>query len=103
MAFRQLLFTNSDRSYWIILNKVLDRMGGPVLYKQTALIRMQRTFERKNSMMTSWTNHEHTAKRQRRGGMRAVCLPTVLSLSPVNRFNGKLGNETSIDSRYSRH
>jgi hypothetical protein len=54
-------------------------------------------------MTTSLIHNEHTAKRQRRGSMRAVCLLTVLSLSPVNRFNGKLGNDTSIDSRYSRH
>ena len=54
-------------------------------------------------MTTNWTFKEYSAKRQRRGGMHAVCLPTVLSLSPAYKFGGRLGNETSIDSRRIRH
>ncbi len=54
-------------------------------------------------MLTSWTYKEHTAKRPSCAGMRGVCLSVSLSLSPINIFGGRLGQETSIDSRHNRH
>jgi hypothetical protein len=57
-------------------------------------------------MMMSWTYQEHTAKRQPCAGRRGVCLRMRLSLASVslgtNIFGGRLGQETSIDSRYIR-
>jgi len=57
-------------------------------------------------MMTSWTYKEHTAKPTSCAGMRGLCLASALSLasvtSGVNIFDGKLGQATSIDSRYIR-
>jgi hypothetical protein len=49
-------------------------------------------------MMMSWTNKEHTAKRQPTAAMSGVCLAGPF----VNRYDGRLG-QTSIDSRYIRH
>jgi len=59
--------------------------------------------EEEISMMMSRTYKEHVAKWQPSAAMRGVCLRTGLSLSPVNTFNGRLGQATSIDSRYIRH
>ncbi|HZE68791.1 MAG TPA: hypothetical protein VE135_04595 [Pyrinomonadaceae bacterium] len=53
-------------------------------------------------MMTSRTYKEHVDKWQPSAAMRGVCLRTGLSLSPVNTFSGRLGQATSIDSRYIR-
>jgi hypothetical protein len=53
-------------------------------------------------MMMSWTNRKHAAKRPGYSGTGA-CLRVRLSSSPVNIFSGKLGQETSIDSRNIRH
>jgi len=53
------------------------------------------------SMLTSWTNKEHTAKRQPTAAMRSVCLRAGLGLSSVNIFGGRPG-QASIDSRYIR-
>lgn len=55
-------------------------------------------------MMTSKTQKQYTAKWQPYAGMRGVvCLS--LSLSPVNIFSGRLGQQAtqSIDSRHIRH
>ena len=53
-------------------------------------------------MMKSRTYKEHVAKRQPSPAMRAACLRIGLSLSSVNTFSGRLGQMTSIDSRYVR-
>jgi hypothetical protein len=57
-------------------------------------------------MMTSRTYKEHVAKWQPSAAMRAACLRTGLSLASVmlgvNTFSGRLGQATSIDSRYIR-
>jgi hypothetical protein len=53
-------------------------------------------------MMTSRTHKEHVAKWQPSGAMCGVYLRTGLGLSPVNTFSGRLGQATSIDSRYIR-
>ena len=57
-------------------------------------------------MMTTRTYKEHVAKWQPSAAMRRVCLLGRLSLAIVtlgiNTFNGRLGQETSIDSRYIR-
>ncbi len=53
-------------------------------------------------MMTNWTPKEHKAKGQPYAGARGViCLG--LGSSSVNTFGGRLGQETSIDSRQIRH
>jgi hypothetical protein len=55
-------------------------------------------------MMMTRTNKEYAAKWQPSAGMHGVvCLG--LSLSPVNIFNGNLGQQAtqSIDSRHIRH
>ncbi len=52
-------------------------------------------------MLTSWTNKEHTTKRQPTAAMRGVCLNANPG-SAVNLFNGRLG-QAYIDSRYIRH
>lgn len=55
-------------------------------------------------MLTSQTYKEHSTKWQQPGGaMRGVVCALGLSLSTVNNFGGKLGQETSIDSRHIRH
>jgi hypothetical protein len=53
-------------------------------------------------MMTSRTYKEHVAKWQPSAAMRATCLRVGLGLSSVNTFSGRLGQATSIDSRYIR-
>ncbi|MCM3870786.1 MAG: hypothetical protein ND895_08850 [Pyrinomonadaceae bacterium] len=56
-------------------------------------------------MMTSRTNKEHVAKWQP-SAASGVCLPAALSSASVtlgvNTFSGRLGQATSIDSRYIR-
>lgn len=54
-------------------------------------------------MMMSWTAKERAAKPTRSAGMYGVCLQAVRSLSLVNNFGGRLGQETSMDSRHIRH
>jgi hypothetical protein len=53
------------------------------------------------SMLTSWSNKEHTAKRQPKAAMPGVCLPASLGVSSVNIFGGRRG-QAFIDSRYIR-
>jgi hypothetical protein len=54
-------------------------------------------------MMLTRTNKEHTTKWQPSAAMRGVCLKVGLGLSATNIFSGRLGQATSIDSRYLRH
>jgi hypothetical protein len=55
-------------------------------------------------MLTSWTFKEHTAKRQPCAAIYGAVYALRLSLSSViNTFSGRLGQETSIDSRHIRH
>ncbi len=58
-------------------------------------------------MMKLRTYKEHVAKWQPSAAMRGVCLRTGLSSASlplgVNIFGGRLGQETTIDSRYIRH
>jgi hypothetical protein len=79
--------------------KLLDRIGGPTLYKNA------RAAARggENQMLTSWTHKEHTTKRRPTAAMRGVCLGVQPSSSPVNIFDGRLGQAASIDSRHLRH
>jgi hypothetical protein len=55
-------------------------------------------------MMTSRTYKEHSTKWQPRAGMYPVvcALGLGLSLSAINVFGDRLGQETSIDSRRIR-
>lgn len=82
---------------------MLDRIGGPVLYKEGCALTGVAHCEEKLSMMTSRTYKEHTAKWSTRVEMRAVCLAGGLSLSSVNYFGARLGQPTAIDSRNIRH
>ena len=63
--------------------------------------------EEEISMMTLRIYKEHVAKWQPSGAMRGVCLSAGLSSASVtlgvNIFSGRLGQLTSIDSRYIRH
>jgi len=87
-------------SSWSDLQKELDMIGGPTLYKNARA--KQRDGE--IQMMMTWTYTEHTAKRQPSIGMRGFACLLGLSLSPINTFGGSLGQkETSIDSRHIRH
>ena len=62
--------------------------------------------EEEISMMTSRTYKEHAAKWQPSAAMRGVCLSAGQSSASVtlgvNIFSGRLGQTTSIDSRYIR-
>jgi hypothetical protein len=70
-----------------------------LLYTST----LARQREGENKMLMSWTNREHTAKRQPYAGMSGVCLSLAPGSLAVNKFDGKLRRETSIDRRYIRH
>jgi hypothetical protein len=83
-----------------LCKKELDRIGGPTLYKN-ARAKMR---EGEDQMMMTWTQTEHTAKRQPSVGMRGAVRLLSLSLSPINTFGGGLGQKArSIDSRHIRH
>jgi hypothetical protein len=90
----------SELSKKVCSQKELDRIAGPILYKNArAMMR-----EGEDQMMTNWTYTEHTAKRQPLIGMRGDACLLGLNLSPINTFVGRLGQrETSIDSRHIRH
>ena len=85
---------------------MLDRIGGLVLYKIIRASNRIAHGEEEISMMTSRTYKEHVAKWQPSGAMRGVCLSAGLSQASVtlgvNIFSGRLGQATSIDSRYIR-
>ena len=70
-----------------------------LLYTRT-LARQQRDGE--NQMLMSWTNRERNAERQPYAGMPGVRLLLAPGSLAVNKFDGKLGQET-IDSRHIRH
>ncbi len=54
-------------------------------------------------MLTSWTDKEHSPKSRPYTGMRGLACALGLSLPAANNFGGRLGQETSIDSRRIRH
>src|SRR5436190_2564681 len=95
----------ASSSFRKCFQKMLDRIGGPVLYKTIRVMRRAHG-EEEISMMTTRTHKEHVAKWQPSAAMRGVCLPGRLSLAfvilGINTFNSRLGQETSIDSRYIR-
>jgi hypothetical protein len=88
----------------VFLDKVLDRIDAPVLYKEGCAKIEPRIVRKKLSMLISWTNKEHSTKRQPGTGMRGMCSSVGLGLLPVNTFGGRLGQRqaTAIDSRYIR-
>ena len=69
-----------------------------LLYTST----LARQREGENQMLMSWTNRERNAERQPYAGMPGVCLLLAPGSLAVNKFDGKLGQET-IDSRHIRH
>ena len=89
--------TSASRSN--CFQKLLDRIGGPTLYKNA---RATASVGEKQ-MLTSWTHKEHTTKRRPTAAMRGVCLGVRPSMSAVNIFDGRLGQAASIDGRYLRH
>jgi hypothetical protein len=54
-------------------------------------------------MMMSMIHRLHTVERQPSAQMCAAWCGLVVSLSPTNFIGGKLGQQTSKDSRYIRH
>ena len=82
--------------------KILDKISRLVLYREFAQARRDAHAKEKLSMLTSWIYKEHSTKWQPRGAMRGVVCALGLSLSAVNNFGGRLGQETSIDSRHIR-
>lgn len=57
----------------IILNNLLDTIGGPALYKSPFAPSEVRKTEEDHSM-TSWNNIEHTTKRQLKPTYLVVCV-----------------------------
>jgi len=83
---------------------VLDRIGGPILYKLCAIVLNARR-EEKLSMMMSWTYRKHTAERQSYAGMTAVCLSNGLTMAAgADSFDVTHGSRptASIDNRRIR-
>lgn len=54
-------------------------------------------------MLTTRTYNEHPMKWQPRAAMYEIVCSLGLTLSAVNTIGGRLGQETSIDSRQFRH
>jgi len=80
---------------------VLDRNAGPVLYKATCAHEAQR--EGNISMLTTRTYKQHPTKWQPCAAMYPVVCSLGLTLSAIDTFGGRLGQERSIDSRNLRH
>src|SRR5436190_22221409 len=86
--------------------KDLDTIAIDTLYKRARAITVSRTARKKLSMMTSRTNKQPVDKWQPCAAMNAVVCALGLSSTSVslrtNIFGGRLGQETSIDSRHIR-
>ena len=86
--------------------KVLDTIAIDTLYKRVRAISGSRTVRKKLSMMTSRTHQKPVDKWHPRAAMNAVVCALGLSSASVslrtNIFGGRLGQETSIDSRRIR-
>lgn len=81
-----------------VRRKDLDRINGPALYKT---IRAQAA--PRKQMLMNWTYNEHSPKQRSFAAMYGVVFGLGLNLSAGNTYNGRLGRETSIDSRHIRH
>src|SRR5437870_5047365 len=86
--------------------KDLDTIAIDTLYKTVRAITVSRTARKKLSMMTSRTYQKHSTKWPPCAAMYAVVCSLGLSSASVslrtNIFGGRLGQETSIDSRRIR-
>jgi hypothetical protein len=80
--------------YLQLLKKVLDRSGGPVLYKPACADELS-AHEESKAMLTTNTYKEHSMKWQRCDAMYVVVCSAI-------RFDGRPGQEQSINSRYPR-
>jgi hypothetical protein len=69
------------------------------LYKTVRAIIVSRTVRKKISMLRSRTHKEHSMKWQPCAAMNRCVVSLGLTLSATNIFGGRLGQETSIDSR----
>jgi len=83
-------------------HKVLDRIGGPTLYKLCAIF-LNACREEELSMIMNWTYRKHIAERQSYAGMTAVCLSDGLTTA-ADSFGVMLGQRpaASIDNRRIR-
>ena len=82
-------------------------MFGPVLYKAGCAFALVVHCEEKFLMMMTRTYKEQSTKWQPCAAMYTVVCSLSLSSASVslrtNIFGGRLGQETSIDSRHIRH
>ena len=84
------------------VRKILDMIGGPVLYK-AGCAEDRATVTEMISMLTNRTYSERSTQSQPCAAIYTVVYALGQSLSNPNPFNGKLGQKTSIDSRHIRH
>jgi len=94
------LVTDSIEHALIVFAKnYLDTITIDTLYKTVRAMDQSRSVRKKLSMLTSRTHKEHSTKWQPCAAMNAVVCSLGLTLSATNIFGGRLGQETSIDSR----
>ena len=85
----------------IVFQKDLDTVAIDTLYKAVRA-KIDRALWRRISMMTSRTYKEQPTKWQRCAAMYEIVCSLGLTSSALNMFGGRLGQETSIDSRHIR-
>lgn len=85
----------------IVFRKVLDTIAIDTLYKTVRAIVVSRTVRKKLSMLTSRIYKEPVSKWQPCAAIYEIVCALSLSLSATN-IGGRLGQETSIDSRHIR-
>jgi len=86
----------------VFRRKDLDTIAIDTLYKTVRAIIVSRAARKKLSMMTSRTYKQPIDKWQPCAAMYTVVCSVGLTLSATNIFGGRLGQETSIDSRHIR-
>src|SRR5438128_10147499 len=93
---------NLIRCNQVVFEKLLDTIVIDTLYKRVRAMIASRTVRKKLSMMTSRRNKQHSTKWQPCAAIYTIVCSLGLSLSATNIFGGRLGQETSIDSRRIR-
>ena len=91
--------TRIEHAVIVFRRKDLDTIAIDPLYKRVRAMDQSRTARKKLSMLKSRTYKEHTMKWQPCAAMYTVVCSLGLTLSATNSFGGRLGQETSIDSR----
>ena len=87
------------RVHRLFLEKDLDTIAIDTLYKTVRAMDQSRTVRTKISMLMSRTHREDSTKWQPCAATYGSVVSLGLTLSATNIFGGKLGRETSIDSR----